>query len=296
MLPTTAPSVVRIPATSPTAEVEILAHLESDGVVIVTGMFSRDHVEQVKQDLASHFTSDVVDPSGFFPSTTQRATGLFGISRACVDLAMHPLYLSVANRLLASTFTFYLGTEKKTVVSKPIISSTVGFRVNPGGQQQRLHRDDTDCHAQPRDWPVMIGCVTALTRTHKDNGATIVIPGSHKWTDLDRAPMVEEAVLAELEPGDATIFLGNLYHAGGGNITKDERRETAGIFMAKGFYRQAENEYLMVPPEKCKAMQLSPAELRVLGYGISQPTCGFFKYKDPMESIFGIIDDETVRL
>jgi hypothetical protein len=31
---------------------------------------------------------------------------------------------------------------QETVTSKPIISSTVGFRVNPGGKQQALHRDD----------------------------------------------------------------------------------------------------------------------------------------------------------
>ncbi|CAF0770345.1 unnamed protein product [Didymodactylos carnosus] len=296
MLPATRASIARIPAMNATAENEIVEHLERDGVVIVTGMFSRDHIEQVKQDLVPHFDSDVVDQSGFFPSTTQRATGLFSISRACVDLAMHPLYLTVANRMLTSIYTFYRGSEKHTAVSKPIISSTVGFRVNPGGRQQALHRDDTDYHTRACDRPMMIGCVTALTRTHKNNGATIVIPGSHLWEDEDRVPLVEEAVPAELEPGDATIFLGNVYHAGGGNITQDERRETAGVFMAKGFYRQAENEYLMVPPERCKEIQLTPAELRVLGYGISQPSCGFVNYKDPMESVFGIIDDETVRM
>ncbi len=106
----------------------------------------------------------------------------------------------------------------------------------------------------------------------------------------------EEAIPAELEPGDATIFVGHLYHAGGANITQDEWREIVGIFMAKGFYRQAENEYLTVPPERCKELQLTPAELRVLGYRISEPICGFFKYEDPMESVFGIIDNETIRL
>jgi ectoine hydroxylase-related dioxygenase (phytanoyl-CoA dioxygenase family) len=292
----TSVTIARISATAETAEDEILECLRRDGVAIVTEMFSRSHIEQVKQDLAPHFDSDVIDQSGFFPSTTQRATGLFAISRACVDLAMHPLLLAVANRLLTSTYTFYVGSQKKIVKSKPIISSTVGFRVNPGGKQQGLHRDDTDFHTRPCDWPVMIGCVIALTRTHKNNGATIVIPGSHLWEDEDRIPLVEEAVPAELEPGDATIFVGNLYHAGGANITQNEWRETAGIFMAKGFYRQAENQYLMVPPERCKDLHLSPAELRVLGYGISWPSCGFVKYKDPMESIFGIIDDETVRL
>jgi len=48
-----------------------------------------------------------------------------------VDLAMHPLFLGVANRLLTSTYSYYLGSEKKVVSSKPAISSTVGFRVNP---------------------------------------------------------------------------------------------------------------------------------------------------------------------
>jgi ectoine hydroxylase-related dioxygenase (phytanoyl-CoA dioxygenase family) len=289
-------TITRISATKATVEDEIMEHLNRDGVVIVTGMYSREHIEQAKQDLAPHFAADVGDQSGFFPSTTQRATGFFGISRACIDLAMHPLLLNVANRLLTSTCTFYRGLEKITAVSKPVISSTVGFRVNPGGKQQGLHRDDTDFHARPCDWPVIIGCVIALTRTHKDNGATIVIPGSHLWQDEDRAPLVEEAVPAELEPGDATIFVGNLYHAGGGNITQDERRETAGIFIAKGFYRQSENQYLMVPPERCRELQMSPQELRVLGYGISKPACGFVNYKDPMESVFGIIDDETVRM
>jgi ectoine hydroxylase-related dioxygenase (phytanoyl-CoA dioxygenase family) len=33
-------------------------------------------------------------------------------------------------------------------------------------------------------------------------------------------PLDEEAVPAELNPGDALIFVGNMYHAGGGNITK----------------------------------------------------------------------------
>jgi ectoine hydroxylase-related dioxygenase (phytanoyl-CoA dioxygenase family) len=33
-------------------------------------------------------------------------------------------------------------------------------------------------------------------------------------------PLDEEAIPAELNPGDALIFVGNMYHAGGGNITK----------------------------------------------------------------------------
>lgn len=289
-------SIRQISPGTETAVDDILECLRRDGVAIVTAMFSKELIQRVKQDLAPHFDSDVTDESGFFPPTTQRVTGLFAISRACIELAMHPLLLAVSDGLLTSNFTYYVGSSMKVVKSKPIISSTAAFRVKPGGQQQGLHRDDTDFHARPCDWPMMIGCLAALNRTHKNNGATIAIPGSHLWEDPDRIPMEKEAVVAELEPGDAMIFVGNLYHAAGANRTHDELREVAGVFFAKGFYRQAENEYLVMPPERCKELQLSPAELRLIGYGISEPACGFVKYKDPMESIFGIIDDETIRL
>lgn len=65
----------------------------------------------------------------------------------------------------------------------------------------------------------MIGCVTAITKTTRENGATVGIPGSHLW-GLERPPRTSEAVPAELEIGDAFIFLGNLYHGGGANTTK----------------------------------------------------------------------------
>jgi ectoine hydroxylase-related dioxygenase (phytanoyl-CoA dioxygenase family) len=67
--------------------------------------------------------------------------------------------------------------------------------------------------------PMMIGCVIALVKTTKANGATLVIPGSHLW-GLGRYPKNGEAIYAELNPGDALIFVGNTYHAGGGNTTK----------------------------------------------------------------------------
>ena len=75
-----------------------------------------------------------------------------------------------------------------------------------------------DYHTRNIDMPVMLGCVTALTKTTKENGATIVIPGSHLW-EPERCPYDEEAIPVELNPGDALIFVGNMYHAGGGNVT-----------------------------------------------------------------------------
>jgi ectoine hydroxylase-related dioxygenase (phytanoyl-CoA dioxygenase family) len=119
-----------------------ISFIERDGGVIIENLISHELAEQIKKDLKPHFDNDIPDKYGFFPATTQRATGLLGISDACVELACNPFYISVANALVSSTFTFWRDDHQVTVSGKPIISSTVGFRVNPGGKQQVLHRDD----------------------------------------------------------------------------------------------------------------------------------------------------------
>ena len=211
--------LARVSALDPSTTAEkLISILEEDGAVIVTNLIPQASAHQIHLDLKPHFDGDGGDKSGFFPSTTRRATGLLGISPGCVELALNPLFNAVAEHLLTDSFTYFLGQTKHTSVSKPQISSTVAFQVNPGGKQQGLHRDEIDYHIRHTDRPMLIGCVTAVTKTTRENGATIVIPGSHKWDD-ERVPLDEEAVPAELEPGDATIFLGGTYHAGGGNIT-----------------------------------------------------------------------------
>lgn len=212
--------LARVSAVDPTTTAEkVISILNDDGAVIIRHLIPEAAARQIHVDLKPHFTSDAGDQSGFFPSTTRRATGLLSISPGCVDLALHPLFNAVADHFLTDTFTYFLGQTKHTSVSKPQISSTVAFQVNPGGKQQGLHRDEIDYHIRHGlDRPMLIGCVTAVTKTTKENGATIVIPGSHRWDD-ERVPLDEEAVPAELEPGDACLFLGGTYHAGGGNIT-----------------------------------------------------------------------------
>jgi len=137
------PTIARYDANDPATTTDLLVSIiERDGGVIVENLISQDLAMQIKSELKPYFDTDKVDPSGFFPHTTQRASGLLARSEGCVELAMNPTYINVANAMISSTYTYWSGQRQETVTSKPIISSTVGFRVNPGGRQQDLHRDD----------------------------------------------------------------------------------------------------------------------------------------------------------
>ncbi|KAK2672825.1 hypothetical protein RAB80_010368 [Fusarium oxysporum f. sp. vasinfectum] len=235
----------------------IINALERDGALIIKGIASKSLCEQIRSDLKPLFDSDVKDDSGFFlPPPSEQLVSLLPQTHV--------------------KYTYWEGQEQLTVFGKPYIASAVGFRVEPGGKQQALHRDDSDYHPRNCDMPVMLCCVTALTKTTKDNGATIVIPKSHLWGP-DRCPLDEEAIPGELEIGDAMLFLGNVYHAGGANITKDDARETVGIFMCKGTLRQEENQYLSIPPEIAKTRNFPPQDAQIArvwhlstGFGLLQ--------------------------
>ena len=56
---------------------------------------------------------------------------------------------------------------------------------------------------------------------HKENGATQVVPGSHKWDK--RMPLDEEIENAEMKAGSVFIYTGSVMHGGGANQTSENR-------------------------------------------------------------------------
>ncbi len=118
------PKIARCDANDPATTTELLVPIiERDGGVIVENLISKELASRIKSELKPYFDTDKKDCSGFFPETTQRATGLLGRSDGCVELAMNPIYINVANKMLSSTYTYWSGQEQETVTSKPIISS-----------------------------------------------------------------------------------------------------------------------------------------------------------------------------
>ncbi|KAL4902159.1 hypothetical protein BDW74DRAFT_158707 [Aspergillus multicolor] len=166
---------------------------------------------------------------------------------------------------MAKTTTVTNGNnEVKTITSRPQLTNSMAFYLGPGSKAQGLHRDD-QCHhtRHPAKYETDIGIMFAGTRSHRANGATNVVPGSNHWDD-HRKPRADEAVPAELEKGDALIWLGSTYHGAGFNSTENEYRLLLAAFMTPGWCRQDENQYLAYPKEVVDGYPANVGQL--LGY------------------------------
>ena len=103
----------------------------------------------------------------------------------------------------------------------------------------------------------------ALTDFTVANGATQVVPGSHRWPRGQKAKP-EEIATAEMKAGSALIYLGTTIHGGGANLTLDEKRRGMFLSYLLGWLRTEENMFLTVPIEKVRQMPKRVQEL--LGY------------------------------
>jgi ectoine hydroxylase-related dioxygenase (phytanoyl-CoA dioxygenase family) len=107
--------------------------------------------------------------------------------------------------------------------------------------------------------------VIALVDFTADNGATLVVPGSHRWED-DRYPELGELVPAAMPAGSAVIYLGNTFHAGGANTTRDSVRRGMHVSYCLGWLRTEENQALATP--LAVARRLPPRAQQLLGFGV----------------------------
>jgi len=190
------------------------------------------------------------------------------------DVLCHPIYIGLGDLIL-----------KKSCTNMQLNVAHVLER-KPGARAQYLHRDHIV-------WPDLgpqhphrqISSVIALSEFTTDMGATLVIPGSHKW-DPGRKPKRDEVVAAEMQPGSAVIYLGGTIHAGGSNAT-DIPRRGAHLSYCLGWLRTEENNYLSSPPAYAATLPRVAQEL--LGYAIHDSIgrgggyLGMVRMQDPVE-------------
>jgi ectoine hydroxylase-related dioxygenase (phytanoyl-CoA dioxygenase family) len=226
----------------------------ANGGVIIRNFIDIDTVKTIEQDVRPHIDADKPWSGEFFPKETRRARK----STTFVDsIVMNRLWLHLTHELLTSRHITWAGQSQHESVSKPQVSATIVFAIQPGAKDQVLHRDDGNSHniipeitedqyAPARD--DTIGLFVAGSKTTRQNGATRFVPRSHLQHTFTKPP--DEAadpdcvVYAELDPGDAFMMLGSCYHGGSANKSVDEERLVFASFSTKGYLRQVSRNFL----------------------------------------------------
>lgn len=180
--------------------------------------------------------------------SNRRIFNLVNKGRIFENLILHPAGLAAARHLLGEDF---------------ILSSITANVVQSPGEAQYHHRDQLDDFRSV----VVVQMMWTLDDFTKENGATRVIRGSHRWgpdiSAFSQDQLEALAVPVEAPAGSVIIFGGMMVHSAGANQTDRPRRGILTYF-SKPYYRQSENYALSLSPEVYE--RASPELLDLLGF------------------------------
>jgi ectoine hydroxylase-related dioxygenase (phytanoyl-CoA dioxygenase family) len=164
-----------------------------------------------------------------------------------------------------------------------LISSLSSIAIDPDETAQPIHADDMVIPLDKPHRPIVCNSMWALTDFTDANGATRLVPGSHKKSNPDYGGNYE-TIAAEMPKGSVLIWDGALWHGGGANRT-DKRRTGIAMNYCAGFIRQQENQQLGLSPERVKGFSKRLQEL--VGYGVYQGLIGHIDKKSPAQILNG---------
>ena len=247
-----------IPQFSATARATDIAEaLGEVGCVVVTGVMDPALRESVKDELAPHMANAHVvkedDPKEFYPGHTRRISALVARSPSITDnLIAHPLSLHIYETHLSENSEF--GCQ---------LHVSAALEVGPGAREQVLHREEDPFDFFPLPRPnIIVASMWAVSDFRADNGATLLVPGSHKWP-ADRKAEPGEIERGEMPAGSVLYWMGGLLHGAGENSSQDWRYGVI-LTYSLGWVRQEENQYMDVP--RARIAELSPEVRDLAGF------------------------------
>jgi|TARA_Y100000310_G_scaffold301626_1_gene338281 ectoine hydroxylase-related dioxygenase (phytanoyl-CoA dioxygenase family) len=224
-----------------------LAEIEDQGYTIIEDFITPEEIAKIRTAFDTEVPMTEMRAIGVDTGKTMRAHNLLAKTRT-VD------YLFLDERLRALVKGVLGGWSQ--------INVTTLFNVLPGETKMYLHQDDGL-------WPIarphpnfLCNALIALDDSDVGNGATHIVPHSHKWDrTVDQSV---ETLQVEARAGTMLMWAGSLWHGAGANKSKD--RERLGLFMSHqvAYLRPQEIQLVSVPRDVVREM---PKMLqRLLGY------------------------------
>ena len=230
------------------------ATLERDGYVILPGLLDRQECDALRDALTPLLGR--TGRNAFEGHRTQRIYSVLDKTRAVDRLVDHPDVLALLDRLLLPNY---------------LLSQLQVINIHPGEDAQLLHPDD-GMYPVPRPRPALSAAtVWAIDEFTEDNGATVVLPGSHRWPDGRVPTDADRRVSAVMPAGSCVLFVGTLWHGGGANRSAAPRLAVTAQY-CQPWLRTQEAFTLSTGRDVVRAV--SEDIRRMLGYSIHPPFVG----------------------
>jgi Phytanoyl-CoA dioxygenase (PhyH) len=248
---------------------DVFQYWQEDGAILIKGLLTSSQTDQMNSELAPVLEKiqrgSVIDHpalQAFHGRKTKRAGDIINHSAIFRDHIVENDFIhAICERCYSQG-----GNAGDYWLS-------AATTLNAGGPQdaQMLHRDLSSYppYAQlgPDGTESQINFLIATTDFTEANGATRVIPGSHKWP-FDQRGKPEQMIPAEMKAGDGLLISGKVVHGMGGNRT-DSERGCVQLSVCASFLTPAEAHPFIVKPETAKKM--SRRAQRFLGFRSQYP-------------------------
>ncbi len=253
-------STTRVPLPAPTSNSqEIKDSLDEFGLAIVPDLLDAEQLAAVRERLVEQAAGE---RAAGISSTNRGARthdgpiqyvwSLIAKGQEFRDLITHPRALEYVRHVLGPEVTIF---------------SFSGNAIGPGAPGGGAH---TDQIYMPADtpWPVVCNVIYMLDDFTEENGATLVVPGSHRrpFSDLTAETFAAEAVSATGTAGSALVMESRIFHSIGINRTQDVVRHGILAAYCAPFLRPQENWTFSTPTELVE--QATPELRELLGFKI----------------------------
>jgi ectoine hydroxylase-related dioxygenase (phytanoyl-CoA dioxygenase family) len=262
-----------------------LARIDADGYTILEHAIEPDLVDALRDTIRRLERDLDVQPRATAAEghSTLRMYNLLAKDPVFQKMPVHPNVLPIVEAMLDRGC---------------LLSGMTAIDIGPGEDPQPLHGDDLVMarHLQRPHAPMMATSMWALTDFTAENGGTLFVPGSHRFTRVpghtaftgegavDAENNVEVRSL-EMPAGSVMVFHGSLWHGGGANTSTADRRLGVNVQYCPGFVRQQQNPYLGIPASV--AATFSDRLLELLGYRLYKGIMGHVDGRSPGEIVFG---------
>ena len=208
----------------------VTSQLENVGCAVIPGVLSDEEsgrlvqtlwdssAEAERRGLPSHVPG--LDPN----ASNVRVFNLVDLDPAFEALLSHP----TADMVVSS----YLGDDY-------IISNFSANIARPGSGSMAFHSDQALVAPEPWTTPWSMNVIWCLCDLKLENGATLQVPGSHRFERRAQMPAtIEEELVPILAPrGSIAVMDGRLWHTSGANTTVDEDRPLLFAYYSRPFVR-----------------------------------------------------------